>query len=180
MIHELAAEIIRQTAQAAGLPEGRVIDQPKADNLTLPRPRLELQFLQENYTKSGQTLAFTRSRDSLQQKRELYVVTLAVAANVLADNDEWLAGFCYDFTRLLPRGTNDSRGNWVRIAATSSTFGRQPAPRIGNANIEVFRKLNRLFSIDLTWRVTDEEAFSLIPAFTITTNWKGAIYGQEK
>lgn len=180
MIHSLATEIIQQAAQEAGLPEGRVIDQPKGDNLTLPRPRLELQYISENYTKSGQTLAYNRTLDSLQQKKELYVVTLAVAANVLADNDEWLAEFCYDFTRILPRGVNDSRGNWVKISASAATFGRQVAPRVGNVSIEVFRKLNQLFSLDFTWRITDEEAFALIPSFTIQTNWKGVIYGQKK
>lgn len=173
MIHALAAEIIRQAAQAAGLPEGRVIDQPKADNLTLPRPRLELQFLPEKYRRSGRKLHIGRTREVQIRKRELFTVDLSVAANVLADNDAWLAGFCYDFTRLLPRGVNDSRGNWVKIQPEKASFGRSAAPRVGSASIEVFHRINQLYHITFIWRVTDEEMENLIQTFTINPIIKG-------
>ena len=40
-------ETITRTALAAGLPEGRIIDLAKKDNLTIERPRIEVQFLPE-------------------------------------------------------------------------------------------------------------------------------------
>ena len=37
-----ATEVITQAALSAGLPEGRVIDIVKKDNLTIRRPRIEV------------------------------------------------------------------------------------------------------------------------------------------
>lgn len=159
--------IITAAALAAGLPEGRVIDQTAKDNLTLERPRVELQFLPERYRRTGRTLAVARTATELVRKKELYVVELSVAANVLADDRAWLAAFCHDFVAALPRGANDSRGNWVKIRAEKATFGRAPDKRVGTDIIEVFTKVNELFSLSFAWRITAEEAERLIPTFTI-------------
>ena len=106
-------EVITRAALAAGLPEGRVIDIVKKDNLTMDRPRVEMQFLPEKYTRTGRKLAVKRTKTEQISKRELYEVELTVNANVLADDREWLEAFCVDFVAALPRGGNDSRGNWI-------------------------------------------------------------------
>nr|DAW17989.1 MAG TPA: hypothetical protein [Caudoviricetes sp.] len=56
-----ATGVITQAALDAGLPEGRVIDMVKKDNLTLQRPRIELQFLPEKYTRTGRVLGVRRT-----------------------------------------------------------------------------------------------------------------------
>lgn len=201
-----AREAITRAALAAGLPEGRVIDIVKKDNLTLDRPRLELQFLPEKYTRTGRTLGLSRQigrtgsaaaaqrsepetafsgeaiasapQDAgpsvmvLTRKCELYEVELTVNANVLADDRAWLEAFSVDFVAHLPRGGNDSRGNWVRVRAEKATFGRSPDKRVGNQVIEVFARVNRLFVLTFTGRIAGEELATLIPSFTFDINIK--------
>lgn len=163
----LVTEIITKAALAAGLPEGRVINQVASDNLTLDRPRIELQFLPATYRRTGRTLAFVRTEKNRVRKRELYEVEFSVAANILAEDDAWLADFTYTFIAALPRGVNDKRGNWVRVRAEKATFGKAPDNRVGDEIIEVFHYINELFDLTFTWRVTAEEIEALIPAFTI-------------
>lgn len=162
-----AAETIERAALAAGLPEGRVIGIVKKDNLTIERPRIEVQFLPERYTRTGRRLAVTRAKTEHIRKRELYEVELTVNANVLADDRAWLEAFSVDFAARLPRGGNDSRGNWIKVRAQKATFGRAPDKRVGDEVIEVFTKINRLFVLTFTGRITTEEAVDLIPSLTI-------------
>ena len=72
----------------------------------------------------------------------------------------------------LPRGGNDSRGNWIRVRAQQATFSRPPDRRVGNEVIEIFTKVNRLFVLTFTGRVTAEEREALIPSWTINPNIK--------
>lgn len=167
-----AMETITRAALAAGLPEGRIIDLAKKDNLTIERPRIEVQFLPERYTRTGRKLAVTRTKTEHIRKRELYEVELTVNANVLADDRAWLEAFCVDFVAGLPRGGNDSRGNWIKVRAQKATFGRAPDKRLGDEVIEVFVKVNRLFVLTFTGRITREEAETLIPAYTINPTFK--------
>ena len=62
------------------------INLAKKDNLTIERPRIEVQFLPERYTRTGRKLAVTRTKTELVRKRELYEVELTVNANILADD----------------------------------------------------------------------------------------------
>lgn len=127
-----ATEVITRAALAAGLPEGRVMAAVKKDNLTIDRPRVEMQFLPEKYTRTGRKLGVSREtvkgedgteKLMLVRKRELYVVELPVNVNVLSEDREWLERFSYAFVAALPRGGNDSRGNWVK-----SKCGRRRFP----------------------------------------------------
>lgn len=212
-----ARGVITRAALAAGLPEGRVIDMVKKDNLTIKRPRVELQFLPEKYTRTGRTLGFSRqirrtgsaaaaqrsepetafsgeaiasvpqeagpSVMVLTRKRELYEVELTVNANVLADDRAWLEAFSVGFVANLPRGGNDGRGNWIKVRAQRATFGRSPDKRVGEKVIEVFTRVNRLFVLTFTGRITGEEPAELIPSLTITPliRQQGEVsYGDEK
>lgn len=167
-----ATETITRAALAAGLPEGRVIDVVKKDNLTLERPRVELQFLPERYTRTGRKLSLAHSKTEQIRKRELYEVELTVNVNALADDRAWLEAFSLDFVANLPRGGNDSRGNWIKVRAREATFSRAPDKRVGNAVIEVFTRLNRLFVLAFTGRITGEEREALIPSFALDLNIK--------
>lgn len=172
MMRIFATDIITRAALAAGLPEGRVIDMVKKDNLTIERPRLELQFMPEKYTRSGRTLGLSRDGAVQTRRRELYVVEQDVAANALADDGAWLESFSYAFIASLPRGKNDANGNWVKIRAQKATFSRPPDRRVGDRVIEVFTRANRLFLITFTWRVTREETENLIPSFDFNITHK--------
>lgn len=166
-MRELARQIITETAVACGLPEENVINLVVKDNLTIERPRIELQFLPERLTRTGRKLAVWRTRTEQLRKREIYQAELDVAANVLAEDADWLSAFCYSFLATLPRGLNDSHENWVKIAAQKATFGRPPDTRVGTDVIEVFQKVNDLLVITFTWRVTAEEAEQLIQTWSL-------------
>lgn len=172
-MHAFVTTIVTQAALTSGLTPDRVMEQAK-DNLTIERPRVELQFLPENYTRSGRKLAACRKDNRLIRKHELYTVRLNVAVNVLADDATWLEQFCPAFAAALPTGANDSRGNWVQIRVTEAKFGKESDKRVGNAVISVFTKIHRLFNVAFTWRVTAEEEERLILTYTINPEWKGA------
>ena len=165
-----ATDIITRAAQAAGLPEGRIIDLVKKDNLTIERPRIEVQFMPEKYTRTGRKLAVSNTKTEHLRKRELYRVELTVNVNALADDRTWLEAFSVDFVAALPSGGNDSRGNWVKVRAQQAKFGRPPDKRVGDEVIEVFTKVNRLFVLTFTGRITREEMERLIPS--ISLNYK--------
>lgn len=166
-------ETVTAAALAAGLPEGRILNLVAKDNLTIDRPRIELQFLPERLSPSGRLLAVARGPLERTRKKELYTVKQDVAANVLADNQAWLEAFSYGFVQALPRGGNDSRGNWVALRVEQATFGKAPDKRLGDEVIEVFTKVNRLFNLTFTWRVTAEEKDAMLRAVTITLpDWR--------
>ena len=178
-----ATEVITRAALAAGLPEGRVMAAVKKDNLTLDRPRVEMQFLPEKYTRTGRKLGVSREtvkgEDCTEKlmlvcKRQLYVVELPVNVNVLSEDREWLERFSYAFVEALPRGGNDSRDNWVKIQVRKATFSRPPDKRVGDAVIEVFTRASRLFVLTFTGRITTEEREDLIPSFTINPHIRKA------
>lgn len=171
-MRELARDIITSTATACGLPEGRVMNQVKKDNLTIERPRIELQYLPEKLTRTGRKLGVWRTKTEQWRKREIYQAELDVAANILADDASWLASFSYDFLAQLPRGLNDSRDNWVRVRGQKATFGRPPDKRVGDDVIEVFQKVNELLLLTFTWRVTAEEAEQLIQTWKLNIHMK--------
>ena len=128
----LAMRMITNAALAAGLPEGRVTDVSAADNLTLPRPRLEVDFLPDSLTRTGRKLIVTRKEGIQTTKKELYEVRFDLTARVYAGSSSgpalesasgdapgdatWLESFENAFVAALPRGVNDQRGNWKKSA----------------------------------------------------------------
>ncbi|MFI3271827.1 MAG: translation initiation factor 2 [Pseudomonadota bacterium] len=169
-MQECITQSISRAAYQAGLPDGRLIPQTAADNITLARPRLELQFLPATYTESGRAISLRRTKVDELPKREAYIVTQNVVATVFAEHDAWLSAFAYDFIKALPRGFNDSRGNYVTVKAEEATFTRPPDKRVGNSVIKVFNKVETLFTIAYTSRITRDEAVGLIPSVEITTS----------
>ena len=105
----LSKAIITEAAQAAGLPEGRVMGLSASDNLTIPRPRIELQWLPETYTRLPRKLGHLwpcADRETRLLKRELYQVKMDVSANVLAEDAAWLSVFISAFVAALPKGAH--------------------------------------------------------------------------
>ena len=167
-----ATETITRAALSAGLPEGRVMQAVAADNLTLKRPRVELRFLPEKYTRTGRKLAVKRTETEQIRKRELYEVELTVEARVEADDEAWLESFSRAFIVNLPRGGKEALGNWVRVRVQKGTFWRAPDQRLGEGVIKVFTRVNRVFALTFTGRITREEREALIPSHTITATTK--------
>jgi hypothetical protein len=160
-------QIISNAALAAGLPEGRVMDVSAADNLTLPRPRLEVDFLPDSLSRTGRKLAIARVAAVQTTKKELYEVRFDLTAHVYASAAAWLEEFENGFITAFPRGVNDQRGNWIKIRVNQATFKKEPTKRVGTSEITVFTKIDTLFLITMTGRVTREEAQALLTTFQI-------------
>lgn len=171
-MQSLIMQSIATAAYAAGLPRERVILETMADNLTLPRPRLEVQFLPVRYEESGRALALRRTKQNELRKREAYRATQPVIATVFAEDTEWLSAFSYYFIQAFPKGFNDSRGNYVAITAEEATFSKKPDKRVGNTVIQVFSKVETLFKLGYVWRITRDEEVALIPSITFSTSNK--------
>lgn len=157
---------IERIALQAGLPEGRVKDLSRTDNITLPRPRIEFEILPETYERTGRKIGITRTKSSRTVKKELYEGSFDATVNVLAEDSVWLDTFCDDFVTLFPRGWNDARGNWIKARIQRATFGKKPTTRIGAAEIRVLPKVNTLLVIRFTRRLTEEEIANLIQTIT--------------
>jgi hypothetical protein len=163
-MREASKRVIEAAAEAAGLPTGRVIDVSKADNLTIPRPRLELQRLPQTYQRSGRKLGFKTGSGPGKRilKKALYSAKLHVAANILAEDAAWLEAFTLNFVRSLPRGVNDEAGNWVKILAERAEWTEEPAPRVGLEAVKVFNQCEQLVVLSFSGLVTLEEEQQLI------------------
>lgn len=166
-MREFLQDIIASAAVKAGLPKERVMSLSGGDNLTLPRPRIEIQILPDSYQRTGRKLAVTRAGGIQTTKKELYEVVFDLTANILADNAKWLASFEHDFVTAFPRGMNDAQGNWVQVRVEKATFTAPPAKRVGGKEIKVFTKLNTLFALRFTGRITEEEEARLIQTINI-------------
>lgn len=173
-VRELAKQVIRDAAIKAGMEAGKIYDAVEADNLTIKRPYMTIQFLPETFMRTGRKLDVKRTPTEIIRKRELYEVELGVACNVLFADEAWLSGFAYSFIANLPNGVNDARGNWVRVRAQKAQFSKPPDVRIGDKTIEVFKKRDQLFELAFTGRITEEQRESLITDFDITTHWKNS------
>ena len=178
----LALEIITAAAMAAGLPEGRVMDVSASDNLTLPRPRLEVAFLPDSFTRTGRKLDARRQGAALKLKTELYEVRFDLTAQVYADDGVWLENFERAFITAFPRGVDDAAGNWVRVRVNEATFKSEPTKRVGSKEIKVFTKVDTLFLITLTGRVTEAEEQDLIQQIIIAAPKlaQGSKHGKEQ
>lgn len=167
----LIKNIICAAALANGLANDRILDESVADNLTIPRPRIELQWLGEAFNSAVKTLGTEKVKDenghSLLLKKQLYVVKEEVAVNILADNEDWLAQFYLKFIASLPRGVNDVQGNWVRIRATRAESSGYAKKHLGTTALQVIPKVEQLLVLTFEWRVTKTEQFKLIEKIDI-------------
>jgi hypothetical protein len=173
----MAMQIITKAGQAAGLPEGRVMDASAADNLTLARPRVEVSFSPQTYTYKGQKLGTERIGARQITKTELYETRLEVTAQIYADDAAWLEAFEYEFIAALAEGSrNDVRGNWVKVRVSQSVFtSEEPTKRVGTSEIKIFGKVNTVVDLAFTGRVTKDSEQPLVsgtPDLKISMNRK--------
>jgi hypothetical protein len=155
----------------------------------LPRPRIEVDFLPDSYTRTGRKLIVSRAKGVQTIKKELYEIRFDLTAHVYAGTGSsfgsssgealggvsgdsagdaaWLESFENAFVAALPRGVNDQRGNWIQIRVNQATFKTGPTKRVGTKDIKVFLKIDTMFLITLTGRVTTEEEQALLTTFGI-------------
>lgn len=170
-MRDLILEKVRDAAELLGLNRESVMTKSLKDNLTLPRPRVELDFLPETYRRTGRPLGGQlEGTSAMALKKELYEVTLPVAAQILAGDPDWLGHFCHRLAAVLPRGFNDSAGNYVRLVSAQGEWENYAVRRLGSAVIDPIVKRGYLLHITVTWRITAEELVNLVTKVDFITN----------
>ena len=167
-MRDLILEKVADAAELLSLPRERVMTKSAKDNLTLPRPRIELDFLPETYNRTGRLLgsqpAGAQNICAKTIRKELYEISLPVAAQILADDPTWLKEFCYRLAAALPRGFNDSLGNYVKLEAAQGQWEGFTLKRVGNAVIDPIVKRGYILHLNALWRVTKNELQNYITA----------------
>lgn len=157
-MRDLILEKVRDAAGLLGLPREHVMTKSYQDNLTLPRPRVELDFLPETYRRTGRGLGTIKlSEDHLKIKKETYEIDLPVVAQILAKDPEWLKESCYRLAAALPRSFDDRHGNHVTLQATQGEWEDFNVRRVGVKEIDPIKKRGYLLHIRVTWRMTSEQ-----------------------
>lgn len=162
-MRDLILEKVRDSAELLGLPRERVMTKSEKDNITLPRPRIELDFLPETFTRTGRPLgSIPVGAESFHQRRELYQVSLPVAAQILFSDPARLKEFCYRLVAALPRGFNDAAGNYVKLRAHKGEWEGFTLKRVGDQVIDPIVKRGYLLHLNVTWRVTGDRLLNYI------------------
>jgi len=164
----LILEKVRDAAELLGLQRDRVMSQSLKDNITLPRPRIELQFLPETYERTGRLLGGQKEGGGLLKvKKELYQISMPVSAQIFATDEFWLKEFCYRLAAALPRGFNDAAGNYVKLSSRQGEWEGQAVQRVGSAEINPLPKYGYILHLTAVWRITSDEMMKLITKFDL-------------
>ena len=177
-MRELILEKVADAAVSLGLERSRVMTKSLADNLTLPRPRIELDFLPEALAATGRLQGGAKDENGRPLfRKELYEVSLAIAAQALADDPDWLTNFVWRFIAALPRGFDDARGNYVKLRAGQGQWEGFDLRRVGTVEIDPIVKRGYLLHLTAIWRISREEAVDFITQ--VNFNVKGMDNGQQ-
>lgn len=172
-MRDLILEKIRAAAETLGLDRTLVMTKSLSDNITLPRPRIELDFLPETYMPTDRLLgAIPAGAAQAKIKKELYQVSLPVAVHILADEPFWLKEFCYRLAAALSGGFNDSFGNYVKLRASQGQWEGFHLKRVGDAVIDPIPKRVYLLHLNITWRITKDELVNYITKVNFETKTK--------
>lgn len=173
-MRDLILEKVRDAAELLGLPRERVMTKSDKDNLTLPRPRVELDFLPETFNRTGRLLGHKPAGvvDHKIIRKELWRINLPVAAQVLAIDPDWLKEFCYRLAAALPRGFDDQFGNYVEIDARQGRWEGFTVKRVGDAVINPLPKHGYIIHLNITWRITEDQVQRYITEFSLNPTFK--------
>lgn len=172
----LARRIITETAVKAGIPESNIID-IAPDSITLPKPRLDIQFLPETAIKTGRKLAETRNADGVNNILSLYEVRLSVACNIYTSTVDELEKLSGAFIKALPRKFADAENNIVKLWFASGQWKATGGTQIGLKKIEPIKTRSRLIRIDFIYHVTTDRLTPYLKDFEFKHEVQ---YGKEQ
>ncbi|WP_419787218.1 hypothetical protein [Pseudodesulfovibrio sp.] len=178
-MRQIATAIITAAAVAAGLPESAVMIEPEKDGITLPKKRVEISYLAEQYTRTGRPLRKrpTTGKEKTHRTltRERHAIRLPVRAAIRADDEAWLKEFSSRFEAALPKRTTDEDGNAVAVSVEKAEYGG-----FTTKTVEVFKKRSKTYHVTFTGRTTTENEIPLITSVTITPKYREASNEQEQ
>lgn len=148
--------VIREAACIAGVET--VLLKAKSSNITMPKPRVEFEFLPDTFLPTGKVIAKRRQNDTEVRVHERYQVDSPVMLYLTDDNDSRLQQLSNALIMAFPKGVPDENNNWVRIKATGAEWQSKNAPVVGTKRIEPIIERLRLIRVGFTWRLTYEQA----------------------
>jgi len=165
-MRSLAEQIIRDAAVAAGLPAERVGRKPEREDKLAKSPRLETEFLPEGLERDfGKVARFPApSQEETHEtiRARIYTRRLDVRAEVIAEDEEWLADFVPAFLLALPARTADADNNLVRVEAYRATLGG-----FNRKTVEVFRRRAAALHLRFSGMLCRDETLPLIREINI-------------
>jgi len=177
-VRQFATGIIRAAATAAGLPESAVMVEPDKDGVTLPKKRVEISYLAEQYARTGRPVrkraTVGKERTHRTLTREKYAVRLPVRAAIRADDETWLKDFSRRFVAALPKRATDENGNAVTVAVDKAEYGG-----FTRRMVEAFTKRSKTFHVTFTGMATRDSDIPLIRDVNINPTYREANNGQE-
>lgn len=162
IMQEFIVETLKNAAVRCGLPENSFMSKSLKDNITLTRPRIEYSFLQNAVKRSGRLLGIEKANGLRVSKRELYTVSLTIKLKLFSDTALFRTAFTRDFFYYLPKGINDSDGNYIKFQYQNYEFEDEGDRRIGESVIEVNKTFTAVYSLSATYRITETTAENYI------------------
>lgn len=175
-MRELAKRIITDAAVAAGIDADSVMDAPDKQTVLLPTPRLELEYLSEDLTRSYRRIAKFVSTDNPATHRTIrtrrYTRRLSVRATVRTDDESALETCAVRIIAALPGKTADDGGNLVTVTATKAVRGG-----FGHRTVEAMVKRSCALHITVEGMICSDEELPLITGVTLVD---GVTYDRTK
>jgi hypothetical protein len=161
--------LIRCTAANIGLE--KVILRAES-NPTLPKPRLEFEFLQDSYIPTGRKIAKHSAAGEQIIVYERGEVDTPVMLYIIDNNDERIEKLSRELILMFPKGVADTYNNWVRIRPVLAEWSGFKAPTLGVAALRIEPVIERTFSVKIsfTWRLTYERAAAYITDIRLGVN----------
>jgi hypothetical protein len=159
--------VIRQAAAQTGI-EKVVLH--TASNLTLPKPRLEFEFLPETYIPTGRKIAKRKADGKQIMVNERYEVDTPAMLYIIDNDDARIEHLSRKLVLSFPRGVADTYNNWVRIRAALAEWTGFKAPTVGLDAKRIEPLIERSYSVKVSflWRLTYEEATPYIEQLDFT------------
>lgn len=173
-----ATHIVTIAAIAAGLPESAVMEVPDKETPMLPKKRLELDYLTEQYKVSGRIVGKRKTpgkettHRTLDRKR--YEVRLPVRVAVQSNDDTWLNEFSRRFVAALPKRVTDENGYPITVTVDQAEYGG-----FSRRMVEVFKKRSKTFHVMFTGMLISETEIPLISDVEITPKYREATNEKE-
>lgn len=163
---EFARQVIKTGAIKAGIPEKNIIDLA-ADSITLPKPRLDIQFLPEVFRKTGRTLAINKSDAGFEKILSVYEVRLGVACNIYTATTQELEKITNAFIKALPRKFANAENNIVKLWVASGQWKIVGGTQVGLTKIEPIKSRSRLIRVDFVYHVTEDRLTPYMKEFNL-------------
>lgn len=158
-MREQAETWIKETAALCGLSADSVMDKPERPSPKDPKKRIELEFLPEGFTHAPKRIAkWTTSGGTHRRVRSrVYTARFPVRAEVISDDEAWLAEFVRDFIVSMPLKRADAENNMVKIRVEKATRGG-----FKRKMVEVFTKRSNCLHITFEWMLCKDTDLPLI------------------